>query len=336
MLPNLELYMQAAQSPSMNKFLKRAKWHDYRSRCIYMVTLMKMPGIPEFSIIKGYLENGKAHATVQPIRLGHHIGRALRNLPKHFPELRVLQYVFMPDHIHLLLEITRPVQYHLGDAVRVFKQDCNMRYQAILKEEFNYDFEGHVFTDGYNDRIIRRRGQLNTLFEYIRDNPRRLFLRRNFPEYFLSNILLRSSEQEYSLFGNLLLLENPEKSQVRFSSKYTPEELNTRRQVWEEAIRNGGVLVSPFYHPMEKEYLNKAIEDGGKIIIICENGFPPRWKPEKRFMDLCAEGRMLFVGPRDFDSRKQTLTRAACLKRNEDAKYIAALHRGDYTLHRRP
>lgn len=123
---------------------------------------------------------------------------------------------------------------------------------------------------------------------------------------------------------------------MRFSSKYTPEELNTRRQVWEETIRNGGVLVSPFYHPMEKEYLNKAIEDGGKIIIICENGFPPRWKPEKRFMDLCAEGRMLFVGPRDFDSRKQTLTRAACLKRNEDAKYIAALHRGDYTLHRRP
>lgn len=31
---------------------RRAPWHDYRSRCVYMVTFTKMKGCPEFSTVR--------------------------------------------------------------------------------------------------------------------------------------------------------------------------------------------------------------------------------------------------------------------------------------------
>lgn len=334
MLPDLALYMKALESLPENKFHRRARWHDYFSRCIYMVTLMKIPGIPDFSFIKESNEKGKIQASAQSLRLGHHVGRALRNLPRRFEEVRVLQYVFMPDHVHLLLEITKPSAFHLNDIIRYFAQDCSTRYRRILKEDYDFDFTGNVFFDGYNDRIVYKKDQLNILFEYIRDNPRRLYLRQSFPQYFRNNILMTTQDRQFSLFGNILLLEHPDKEQVRFSSKYTQEEISARCTLWEEVIRNGGVLVSPFYHPQERDFLNKAIAEGGKVIIICENGFPPRWKPEKRYLDICTEGRMLFVGPAEFDSRKITLTRSACLQRNDDAAYIASMRRGAFSIRR--
>lgn len=335
MIPDMKIYEEALLNPVKNKFISRAKWHDYRSRSIYMVTIMKMPGIPDFCHLSGKIINGKAVASSPLSRLGFHLGYALRDLSSRFKELEVLQYIFMPDHVHILVFIKQPTSYHFSDVVRVFKQDCTKRYRNMLKTQYACDLDVKVFADGYNDRILTKENQLKSLVNYIRDNPRRLYLRKAFPQHFRSNILLKTMNGDYSLFGNLLLLEHPDKVQVRYSSKYTDEELNSKYRLWDETIRSGGVLVSPFYHPIEKDYLNRGMEDECKLIIICENGFPHRWKPEKRFMEACAEGRLLFVGPAEFDSRKQVLTRQMCIKRNEDAKFITELTKSDYTLSRR-
>lgn len=330
----MRLYERALEGGEGSRFLKRAIWHDYRSPCIYMATILKMPGVPPLATIEGHLVNGKAAAVSRPTRLGYEIGYALRGLKYRFTEIKTLQYVFMPDHVHLLLHVTEAITYHFSDVIRAFKQDCSARYKAMLRRECDHVFDGHVFADGYNDRILSGRDQLSTLIAYIRDNPRRLYLRRAFPEHFRSHLRLEVGDKTLAVFGNPLLLESPFKVQVRYSSKYAPDRLEAYKRSWEENIRSGGVLVSPFIHPLEREYMYQALDGGAKLIIIRENGFPERWKPERRFTEACAAGRMLFVGPVEFVSRRTDLTREACLELNDSAALIAALQPGSYRLRR--
>ncbi|MCM1378346.1 MAG: transposase [Clostridium sp.] len=300
-----------------------------------MISISAIPGIPPLAFIKGRTINGKAQAISQPTRLGYLISRVLKDLPRSFQELRILQYKIMPDHIHLLLHIQSPPNYHLGDLIRIFKQSCNARYQEILAKDFDFSFQGHIFYEGYNDRILSKRNRLQVLFNYIRDNPRRLYLRQSFPQYFRSRIILQTADMSLALFGNLLLLEHPNRQAVRFSRNFSPMELKANAGIWHETIRNGGVLVSPFIHKNEKEFLNEALANDGKLIIIRNNGFPQRWKPEKRFIDACSRGSILFVAPTEFNSRHTEISREACMRMNDTAKLICRLSKGEYSLHKK-
>lgn len=332
MLPNIYLYNRAKAEKKINKFLRRAPWHDYRSKSIYMITLTKMPGIPIFSEISGSIENYKAIATSVNTRLGEILQQSLFRLHISFPKIRVLQFIIMPDHIHALIEVKQPTPYHLGEVVRIFKQSCSEAYTALLLRECGYEFSGQVFTDGYHDRILTGSGQLQTLIAYIRDNPRRLFLKQQFPEAFRNRLLLSLSDMQLSIYGNPLLLECPSKPVVRFSSKFTKDELEKKKKAWDEAIREGSPIVSPFIHPTERECLDKTIANGGIAIIIKENGFPDRWKPELKYFDACAQGRLLFVGPAEHITRSQPITREDCLRLNSIAERLSALLPSQYTL----
>lgn len=55
---------------------------------------------------------------------------------------------------------------------------------------------------------------------------------------------------------------------VRISSKFTKEELEARKAVWNEVIRECGVLVSPFISSAEKEIRDAAIANGASLILI--------------------------------------------------------------------
>ncbi len=334
MIPNLEIYLAALEGDSNNRCHLRAHWHDYRERSIYMVTIMKMPGIPPFSHISGSIQGKKVVAKAIPSRLGNHISRALRHIQEVHSNIRLLQYSIMPDHLHLLMEVTSAMEEHFGFIVREIKSECSNRYRTILKEESNFDFPYSIFTSGFNDRILKGRNQLPILFDYIRDNPRRLFLKQNFPEYFRNRLLCITPQEQYALYGNITLLENPTKFVVRFSRRYSEETLRRKEQEWDECIRSGGVLVSPFIHRKELEYEKKALEYGGKLIKVCNYGFPERWKPWKEFIDPCSEGRVLFVGKKDYSPVREELSREEAMRMNELAEKIAYTGIRDYSLRR--
>ena len=86
----------------------RASWHDYSSRCIYMVTLSKRPEVEPFGQLAGEVTDPSSVRIVcSPT------GRAVRDqvhgLSLIEPAIRVLQYAVMPDHLHILLFVTRPM-----------------------------------------------------------------------------------------------------------------------------------------------------------------------------------------------------------------------------------
>ena len=315
---------------SENRCLKRAFCHDYHSHRIYMLTLMKHPGIPDFSVIEGGEKDGKITAQAFPTRVGLEIRKAIKDLPIHFPEARILQFVCMPDHLHLLIEIIRRTDYHLEELVNAFTQRCSYRYSGFLLEKCGFQFNGNIFCDGFHDRILSEQNQLDILFNYIRDNPRRLYLRRCHPEYFRNALLCVASEKIFGVYGNLCLLEHPYKTVVRFSRRFSEEELSAHKRSWWETIRSGGVLVSPFIHPIEKECLQLALQHGGKIIWITNHGFTPRWKPSKSYTDPLSSGQILFVGSKEYTPAREELSRQVSLEMNRTATFISTLKKDDY------
>ena len=99
---------------------KRSFYHDYRSRCIYMITLKKKPGISNFGEIAGDCrippgQPGCAYVDLSP--LGHQIRKAIWNLPLFELGVKVYQYAIMPDHVHIVLFIQQERKEPLGTIV---------------------------------------------------------------------------------------------------------------------------------------------------------------------------------------------------------------------------
>lgn len=88
-------------------------------------------------------------------------------------------------------------------------------------------------------------------------------------------------------------------------------------------VENGGVLVSPFIHEVEKRAFDWAVENGGKFIFLQENGLEERFTPKGRLHRLCVEGRLLIVAGAEFHTQASALTREQCMRLNDLAAIIA-------------
>lgn len=290
----------------------RNPFHDYRSRCIYLVTINKAPGVEDFSYcFKRDTGHGRwtAHVGYRPY--GRVIRDCLKRISSYYPQARPLHYIIMPDHIHFVLENKEDTGLHIGEVIGRFTGDCTRSLEGKI-----------IFEPGYHDRILRYEGQLQRMIRYIDDNPRRLIIKREHPEYFHQPFIIELWGKEYKLYGNYYLLRNPDISAVRLSRKYTESQLMALHQEWEETIISHGVLASPFISPREKEWEKRGIEEGAGVILITREEFRERYKPSGRLFDLCADGRLLLISTgKSRDEAK--LTRQEALAMNELAERIA-------------
>ena len=93
---------------------------------------------------------------------------------EHHPEIKPLFIQVMPDHVHFIIHVTKPMARPLGQAIAGFKTGSSKA--AIGK--------GGLWAEGFQDTILFHEGQLDSMFTYLRDNPRRLAVKQLFPELF--------------------------------------------------------------------------------------------------------------------------------------------------------
>ena len=194
---------------------------------------------------------------------------------------------------------------------------------AQLSKPSKHPPRGTLWEPGYNDRLLLYKGQLQRMLAYLDDNPRRLLLKRQHPEYFtqlapipvLDNINMPA-------MGNRHLLERPLKLQVQCSRHLYPWEISQRKQAFLEAGRQGAVIVSPCISPGEQQIATACLEEGIPLIVLLLKGFPPYFKPHPRYLQACAEGRLLMLAPYPFQNEKLTDMRARCLALNDLAARI--------------
>ena len=60
------------------------------------------------------------------------------------------------------------------------------------------------------------------------------------------------------------------------------------------------------------------------LVVLLENGFPPLYKPPKRYFEACAQGRLLMLAPWPYHSQKRVITREQCLALNGFAARLAS------------
>ena len=289
----------------------RASWHDYTSRCIYHLTLMKHPEAPAFGMLAGdcHLPIGSPGSShIHASKIGIAIKQSLRHISDIHPALRLFQYALMPDHLHIILSVEDKLDDIVGRKIAIYKVSVNHRVGI-----------DHIFDRGFNDQILTKSRKLDIIYNYLRSNPYRLAIRRTYPDFSTRYSNLIIGDTICQLYGNIHLLDNPFKDQVIVHRADDDQTFLSNRDRWLHTATNGGVLVSPFISQREKSIRKEVELSGGRLIIITNRPFGEREKPFGKDFELCVQGRLLIIAPKI----PMHLDRAACLKMNALAKTIA-------------
>ena len=115
-----------------------------------------------------------ASAEIALTPAGEAVKREFWALGEHHPEIKPLFIQIMPDHVHFIIHVTKPMARHLGQAMAGFKTGSS---KAAIGQ-------GGLWAEGFQDTILFHEGQLDSMFAYLRDNPRRLAVKQLFPDLF--------------------------------------------------------------------------------------------------------------------------------------------------------
>ena len=298
----IKAHPELVVKPSMKR---RMIGHDYSGVAIYMVTLCVEGRRPVLGTLNGPDDNHQL-PWVRPSQLGIAVKKAWREIPKFHPQVKLLGFQLMPDHVHGIIYVTKPLPQHLGRLIQGFKKGCRDAIKQL-------GVEGELFwEEGYNDRILQGPGQLDRWIEYLTDNPRRLWVKHNHPELFHQQVGIVIGSTPVTIMGNRFLLDYPDKVAVKCSRRLTDAEIDHECKRFLSMASQGAVLVSPCISPGEKEVMGCAFEAGYPIILLLENGFSPFQKPSGRQFEACSEGRLLLVAPWPHHDDYRKITRAQC------------------------
>lgn len=209
-------------------------------------------------------------------------------------------------------------------AATVSQHIGSQRVEPDAKRDRSLDDRKHglLWSIGYTDGILDNEGQLQRWIEYLRDNPRRLLMKRQRPDLFRVQRNLQVGGEVFSAIGNRYLLERPVRLQVMCSRRLTDAEIEEKKTHFLEQARQGAVLVSPSISKGEKAVMRAAFEAGYPLILLQENGFTDLAKPGGKRFDACAEGRMLILAPWEHHNERRTIRRDQCLTLNDMAAML--------------
>ena len=275
-----------------------------------------------------------------------------------YPEIQILHYCLMPDHLHSIWYVRQTMPRGISSAVRGFWQGAKKAgraysYLSSLASEsdsdeskkITRDIAEHlreqvsdaeyaalppIFTDMPHIRPMGQRRQLPATLRYIDMNPQRLATMRLMPGYFRVQDHIEIGGRTYCGVGNTDLLD---------AQHYMP--VHVRRTMIEEAIhgddkrlnaymdsciaaaQKGTVMVSPFIHEKEREVLYSVLANEGKVIYLADNGFGDYYKPSDGIFDAVASKQVLILSPWSYDPKKRGITRAECVALNQMAEEIS-------------
>ena len=173
-----------------------------------------------------------------------------------------------------------------------------------------------LFAKGYNDLILRSFDELPVWQNYLRDNPRRLLLKRARPEWLRPFFGLQIGSHTYNGIGNRLLLTASKRKTVLVSRRLTDSMIEEEIVRYLELAKQGTVLVSAAISPGEKRVMRAVFDAGYPTIVIMQNGFTPLSKPHGRQFDACASGALLMLSPWEHHNEKQKITAVQCRQMN--------------------
>ena len=344
------------KKPSMKR---RCEEQDYTERGLYLITMAIEGRKPLLGELAGKLERkdgpDRPHVVLSPF--GEKVKTCWLSIQQYHPQIETMKLCIMPDHIHGILFVHEKIECHLGHVINGFKAGTRkaarelgiitaaipqpteqpqkqspippsispVSYAEAMPQpnkSSKHPSHGILWEPGYNDRLLLKKNQLAHMLAYLDDNPRRLLLKRQHPEYFTQLSPIPVFDTTMPAMGNRFLLERPLKLQVQCSRSLTSQEIEQRKQYFLEAGRKGAVIVSPCISPGEQQIASACMAENIPLVVLLLKGFSPYFKPQPRYFEACAAGRLLMLAPYPFQNEKITDMRQRCLHLNDLAAHI--------------
>ena len=258
--------------------------------------------------------------------------------------LKVLAQKVMPDHIHLVIQVLEPLPQSIGAVVRGFKSACTMVYKqeflscgenaaevhSIANRQGNAaEVHGRASQQGnaaalmhfarifanrnsiwqqdaayYHERILHAPGQLNRMINYVKDNPRRLWLKKNNPDLFRLHRHTEMCGLSFTSLGNHFLLDWHDNQTVEMPRNATVEQVQKRLQLAMAAAQNGAVTYTAAISKGEQLIARTLRKQGYPLVVLLSDGFPKEGSPHERFykpggiyFEACSKGQLLLLEP---------------------------------------
>ena len=153
-------------------------------------------------------------------------------------------------------------------------------------------------------RILAHKGQLDTMIQYIHDNPRRAMLKQQNPDLFTLRRDTRVGELCFTSLGNLFLLDYPEKQPIICSRALSEQQITAQQTDALYQAKNGCITVTAAISPGERQIARAVREAGAPLIILLKDGFPKLGDPHEKYykpggvyFEACAAGQLLLLEP---------------------------------------
>ena len=163
---------------TIHSMIRRCVGWDYSQPCIYMITVVLANR--QSQALGRLVVDGTA--VIDPTALGRAVEDCWEAIPRFYPQVQIIAKQIMPDHFHGILWVKEPLGCHLGRVIKGFKLGCNKAARGQVPEVLGAG--GGLFAEGFQDTILFREGQLSKMISYLKDNPRRLAMKRANPGLF--------------------------------------------------------------------------------------------------------------------------------------------------------
>ena len=103
------------------------------------------------------------------------VDRQIRDMNHQYPDVQAEKYVIMPNHIHLLIRISKDWKFvQSGPSGTPAPTNAVIpAYVSTLKRLCNRKFGKNIWQRSYHDHIIRTDSDYQMIWEYIDTNPAR-------------------------------------------------------------------------------------------------------------------------------------------------------------------
>ena len=273
---------------------------------LYHITLT----IPDRRPLLGTLDIPDGDPTMTAVRrtpLGNSLVDCLLDIPNHHPEVQVLHFCLMPDHLHAVLYVRRTMPTGIKGMVRGFWQGVKKlgRASSIISndirrncqegtlglqeatrnlEVFAEGLKGQMSDEAYYNlypvftempfiRPMGRKAQLPNTIRYIDMNPQRLATKRLKPGFFRVQKGIEIGGYSFDSVGNVALLHAEYYDVVHV------------RSVWVKAAEHGDSQTL-------RDYMNSCVLKARKGVVMVSPFISPQ---EKQVMQVLINEQHPFI-----------------------------------------
>ena len=298
-------YLIMAEKTNAGQWQWQTEGTSWKGVGIYHVTLTVTSRAPLLGTLV-IPDNDPTQARIERTELGRLLLDCQRSIATFHPEIQILQYCLMPDHLHCIWYVRRPMQQSIRYVAQGFWRAAKKvgRAYSYLNSRLtggtinekamqdrgypslssiaaadsqenplrqwlsgeDYSSLDPIFTEVPFIRPMSRHGQLQTMIHYVQLNPQRLATKRLMPGFFHVQRGIKIAGRTYASIGNLAILQSQRHATVHVRHEWVDAAAQGNPQALRDYM-NGCVLAARHGAVMVSPFISPREKDVQNVLL---------------------------------------------------------------------